>query len=130
MWSKYFPPSQWMKCYHLKDLRRDAFSGITLAAYAIPVSMAYASLAGLPVQYGIYGYLIGGLFYAVFGTGLQLSVGPTSAISLLIGTTLATLSGGDPMHLIGIASLTAFMVAIISLLAWLLRLKQFCQFYQ
>ena len=128
MWSKYFPPSQWMKCYHLKDLRRDAFSGITLAAYAIPVSMAYASLAGLPVQYGIYGYLIGGLFYAVFGTGLQLSVGPTSAISLLIGTTLATLSGGDPMHLIGIASLTAFMVAIISLLAWLLRLNSFVNF--
>ena len=128
MWSNFFPPFQWLKNYRLKDLRSDAFSGITLAAYAIPVSMAYASLAGLPVQYGIYGYLIGGLFYAVFGTGMQLAVGPTSAISLLIGTTLATISGGNPSHLIGIASLTAFMVAIISLLAWFLRLNSFVNF--
>ncbi|MEI7423673.1 MAG: SulP family inorganic anion transporter [Prolixibacteraceae bacterium] len=128
MWNNIFPPSQWLKSYRLKDLRSDAFSGITLAAYAIPVSMAYASLAGLPVQYGIYGYLIGGLLYALFGTGMQLAVGPTSAISLLIGTTLATMSGGDPAHLIGIASLTALMVAIISLLAWLLRLNSFVNF--
>jgi len=128
MWSNYFPPSQWLKSYCLKDLRSDAFSGITLAAYAIPVSMAYASLAGLPVQYGIYGYLIGGLFYAVFGTGLHLAVGPTSAISLLIGTALATMSGESAIHLIGIASLTALLVAVISLLAWFLRLNNFVNF--
>jgi high affinity sulfate transporter 1 len=128
MWSNFFPPVQWLKSYRLKDLRSDAFSGITLAAYAIPVSMAYASLAGLPVQYGIYGYLIGGVFYAVFGTGLQLAVGPTSAISLLIGTTLATMNGGSVVHMIGIASLTALMVAIISLLAWFLKLNSFVNF--
>jgi high affinity sulfate transporter 1 len=128
MWSNYFPPSQWLKSYRLKDLWSDAFSGITLAAYAIPVSMAYASLAGLPVQYGIYGYLIGGLFYAVFGTGRQLAVGPTSAISLLIGTTLATMSVGNPVQMIGIASLTALVVGIISLLAWFLKLNSFVNF--
>ncbi len=128
MWKALFPPFQWLKTYKLKDVSSDAFSGITLAAYAIPVSMAYASLAGLPVQYGIYGYLIGGLFYAIFGTGMQLAVGPTSAISLLIGSTLATLASRDPQHLIEIASLTALIVAIMSLVAWILRLNSFVNF--
>ena len=80
MWRNIFPPLQWIKGYSFKYLENDAISGLTLAAYAIPVSMAYASLAGLPPQYGIYGYLVGGLFYAIFGTGMELAVGPTSAI--------------------------------------------------
>ncbi len=128
MWDSLFPSIQWIKSYQLKFLSKDAIAGITLAAYAIPVSMAYASLAGLPMQYGIYGYLIGGLFYALFGTGLQLSIGPTSAISLLIGTTLTTMANSDPQHWIEIASLTALVMAVISLFAYFLHLNSFVNF--
>jgi high affinity sulfate transporter 1 len=128
MWKSLFPPFEWLKSYRLKDVRFDAFSGITLAAYAIPVSMAYATLAGLPVHYGIYGYLIGGLFYAVFGTGMQLSIGPTSAISLLIGTALATVANGDVQQWVRIASLTALLMAGISLMAYILKLNSFINF--
>jgi sulfate permease, SulP family len=123
-----FPPLQWLKGYLPRHLGQDAFAGITLAAYAIPVSMAYASLAGLPVQYGIYGYLTGGIFYALFGTGRQLAVGPTSAISLLIGTTIASMAEGDVQRWIEIASLTALIVAVMSLLAYLLRLNTIINF--
>jgi sulfate permease, SulP family len=126
--SSLFPPLQWLKGYSRKHLGHDAIAGITLAAYAIPVSMAYASLAGLPVQYGIYGYLIGGVFYALFGTGRQLAVGPTSAISLLIGTTIASMANGDVQRWIEIASLTALLVAAMSLLAYLLRLNSVINF--
>ena len=63
---------------------QDAVAGVTLAAYAIPVSLAYATLAGLPPQVGIYGYLLGGLGYALLGSSRQLAIGPTSAISLMI----------------------------------------------
>jgi high affinity sulfate transporter 1 len=117
-----------MKSYRLKDAGSDLLSGITLAAYGIPVAMAYASLAGLPVYFGIYGYMIGGLFYAFFGTGMQLSIGPTSAISLLIGTTLATMASGDVQLAVQIASLTAFVMAVMSLFAWLLHLNSFVNF--
>ena len=71
-------------------------AGVTLAAYAIPVSMAYASLAGLPPHHGIYCYLLGGLCYAVFGTSRQLAIGPTSAIAMLVGATVAGMADGDP----------------------------------
>ena len=80
-WRALFPPAQWLPLYRRSWLRHDVVAGITLAAYAIPVSLAYASLAGLPPQYGIYCYLLAGIAYALFGSSRQLAVGPTSAIS-------------------------------------------------
>ena len=85
--------------YQPKWLANDAIAGVTLAAYGIPVSLAYASLAGLPPQYGIYCYLVGGLFYALFGSSRQLAIGPTSAISMLVGVTVAGMAQGDPRAL-------------------------------
>jgi sulfate permease, SulP family len=128
MWKKYFPASEWLPLYTLKIFATDVLSGITLAAYAIPVSLAYAMLAGLPPQYGVYGYLLGGLFYAMLGTGRQLAIGPTAAISLLIGTTIAGLAHGDVQRWADIASLTALIFAVMSILAYLLRLNSVVNF--
>ncbi|HEX7411388.1 MAG TPA: SulP family inorganic anion transporter [Bacteroidales bacterium] len=128
MWKKYFPASEWLPLYTLKIFATDALSGITLAAYAIPVSLAYAMLAGLPPQYGVYGYLLGGLFYAMLGTGRQLAIGPTAAISLLIGTTIAGLAHGDVQRWADIASLTALIFAVMSIVAYLLRLNSVVNF--
>src|SRR6185312_7443013 len=86
-----FSPARWLGGYRLGWLPHDAVAGVTLAAYAIPVSLAYATLAGLPPQVGIYGYLIGGLGYALFGSSRQLAIGPTSAISLMIAATVAAM---------------------------------------
>ena len=128
MWKRLFPPLQWLRGYSSKSLKSDVIAGVTLAAYAIPVSMAYASLAGLPVQYGIYGYLLGGIFYAIFGTGRQLAIGPTSAISLLVGTTIATMANGDAQRWREIASLTALVMGSFCLIAYLLRLSSIINF--
>lgn len=125
---KYIPAIKWLSDYSLKLFGYDVVSGLTLAAYAIPVSLAYATLAGLPPQYGVYGYLIGGLFYAMLGTGRQLAVGPTSAISMLIGVTLANLSNGDVQRWIDLASLSAFIFAGMSVMAYILRLSSIINF--
>jgi high affinity sulfate transporter 1 len=123
-----FPPALWFKDYSAKTLKGDFTAGITLAAYGIPVSLAYATLAGLPPEYGIYGYLIGGLFYAMLGTSKQLAIGPTSAISLLIGTTIADMAKGDVQRWADIASLTALIFAALAILAYLLRLSGIINF--
>jgi len=125
---KYIPAITWMSQYKKTMLAGDTLAGFTLAAYAIPVSLAYATLAGLPPQYGVYGYLIGGLFYAFFGTGKQLAVGPTSAISMLIGVTLANLAGGDVQRWVDLASLSAFVFAAIAVIAYILRLSSIINF--
>jgi sulfate permease, SulP family len=127
-WRAAFPPAQWLAAYRPQWLAQDAIAGVTLAAYGIPVSLAYASLAGLPPQYGIYCYLVGGLFYALFGSSRQLAIGPTSAISMLVGVTVAGMAQGDPGRWADIAALTALVIAAMCVLAWLLRLSSLVNF--
>jgi len=122
-WARIFPPSTWLAQYQPSWLRHDAIAGVTLAAYALPVSLAYAGLAGLPPQVGIYGYMLGGIGYALLGSSRQLAVGPTSAISLMIAGTVGSLAGGDAVRYAEIASLSACAVALLCLIAWLFRLS-------
>jgi len=127
-WRAAFPPAQWLASYRPQWLSHDAIAGVTLAAYGIPVSLAYATLAGLPPQYGVYCYLVGGLFYALFGSSRQLAIGPTSAISMLVGVTVAGMAEGDPGRWASIAALTALVMACMCVLAWLLRLSSLVNF--
>jgi high affinity sulfate transporter 1 len=122
------PPLAWLPRYEKSWLPHDAIAGITLAAYAIPVSLAYASLAGLPPQFGIYCYLVGGVAYALFGTSRQLAVGPTSAIAMLVGATVAGMADGDSARWAAISALAALAVGLFGVLAWLFRLSGLVSF--
>ena len=123
VWRRYLPPLTWLGHYEPVWLTADFVAGVTLAAYAIPVALAYATLADLPPQVGIYGYLLGGLGYALLGSSRQLAVGPTSAISLMIAGTIGEMAGGDAAHYAQIASLAGFTVALLCLISWLFRLS-------
>jgi high affinity sulfate transporter 1 len=122
-WVRRLPPARWLGEYRAAWLPGDVIAGVTLAAYAIPVSLAYAGLAGLPPQVGVYGYLLGGLGYALLGSSRQLAIGPTSAISLMIAGTVAAMAEGDAQRYAQIASLAGFTVALLCLFAWALRLS-------
>jgi len=122
------PILQWLPQYQRGWLRHDFVAGLTLAAYAVPVSLAYASLAGLPSQAGLYCYLLGGIAYAVFGTSRQLAVGPTSAISILIGSVLGTLAAGDTLRQTHLAMAAAVLTGLLAILAWALRLGNIANF--
>lgn len=122
-WMRFFPPSAWVTAYRGEWLTSDAIAGVTLAAYAIPVSLAYATLAGLPSQVGIYGYMLGGIGYALLGSSRQLAIGPTSAISLMIAGSVGALAGGDAVRYAQIASLAACAVAVLCFIAWLFKLS-------
>jgi SulP family sulfate permease len=119
----WFPPARWLGEYRANWLPGDIVAGVTLAAYAIPVSLAYAGLAGLPPQVGIYGYLLGGLGYFLLGSSRQLAIGPTSAISLMIAGTVGAMAEGDAQRYAQITSLAAFTVAALCVFAWLFRVS-------
>jgi len=123
-----FPPMTWLRTYQAKWLAGDLVAGITLAAYAVPVSLAYAGLAGLPPQVGLYGYLLGGIGYALFGSSRHLAVGPTSAISLMVGGTVSQMAGGDAVRYGQIAALAGLVVGALCVIAWLLRLSTLTSF--
>jgi len=125
---KLVPVLDWLPKYQGAWLRNDVVAGVTLAAYAIPVSLAYAALAGLPPHFGIYCYLVAGVVYALFGTSRQLAIGPTSAISMLVGASLVGMAAGDAQRAAEVAALTALLVAVICLIAWALSLSSLVNF--
>jgi high affinity sulfate transporter 1 len=109
--------------YPVGWLSSDIVAGITLAAYGIPVSLAYATLAGLPPQVGVYGYLMGGLGYALAGSSRYLAIGPTSAISLMIAGTVGEMATDSAAHYAEIATAAAVGVGVLCLIAWAFRLS-------
>jgi sulfate permease, SulP family len=119
--SGFLPCLNWLRSYQLEYLQRDLMAGATLAAYLIPVGIAYASLAGLPPQAGLYSCIFAGLGFAPFCTSRHTAVAVTSAISLLLATTLGRLAGGDPLLYASLASMTALYVGGICLIAWVTR---------
>jgi high affinity sulfate transporter 1 len=126
--SRLMPIIDWLPAYRAAWLLSDLIAGVTLAAYAVPVAMAYSTLAGLPPQSGIYCYIFGGLIYALFASSRHVAIGPTAAISVMTASVLGNLAGGDLSYYSSMAALTAGMVGVLCLLAWSMRLSTFVNF--
>ena len=94
------PALDWLAHYERQDLRGDALAGVIVATLLIPQAMAYALLAGLPPQVGLYASLLPLAVYALLGSSRFLSVGPSALLSLLILTQVAALAEpGSPRYL-------------------------------
>src|ERR1041384_4588042 len=106
-WSSLFPAIQWLRSYQPSWFRADLPAGVTLARYLLPAALGDASLAGLPPQAGLYACLSGGLLFWLFCSSKQTAITVTSAISLLIGSSLGGMAGGDPVKFAALAAATA-----------------------
>ena len=117
------PAADWISGYERSWLRADVVAGLTTAAVVIPKAMAYATIAGLPLQVGLYTAFIPMVVYAALGTSRTLSVSTTTTIAILCGAELAEVAqshpGVDPM--VATATLSMLVGAIL-LLARALRL--------
>src|SRR5215510_11849386 len=112
-----------MSSYVATGLRADFVAGLTTAAVAVPKAMAYAAIAGLPLQLGLYTVLIPSVVYAAIGTSRPLSVTTTSTIAILVAEVVSRLgAAGDPAKLIETAASLALMVGSALLIAAFLRL--------
>ena len=111
----------WIPRYDPKWLRIDVIAGLTLAAYLLPAAIGDASLANLPPEAGLYACLFSGLLFWIFCSSRQTVIGVTSALSLLVGSSIGELSHGDPARQAALAAALALMVAFIALLAWAVR---------
>jgi SulP family sulfate permease len=119
----YSPLADWLFSYQKEWLRPDLIAGLTTAAVVIPKAMAYATIAGLPVQVGLYTALVPLAIYAVLGTSRPLSVSTTTTIAVLTATELSqVVHGGDPSSLLKASAMLTLLVGGILVLASLLRL--------
>src|SRR5499427_10393310 len=111
----WIPALRWMRAYSAQNIRVDLIAGLSLAAFVIPESLAYASLAQLPPVTGLYCYLVAGIAYALLGTSRQLAVGPTSSLAIVIATSVVTMADGDVARAMALAGAVALMVGIVSI---------------
>jgi MFS superfamily sulfate permease-like transporter len=112
---------RWLQHYDPGWFRSDLAAGVTLAAYVLPAALGDASLAGLPPQAGLYACLFGGLVFWLLCSSRHTCISVTSAISLLVGSSLGNLAGGDPTRLGALAACAALLTATIAFVAWLAR---------
>lgn len=117
------PAPQWISSYHRDWLRPDVLAGLTAAAVVLPKALAYATIAGLPVQVGFYTALVPMAIYALVGTSRPLSVSTTTTIAILTGGALAGVAAADDLGaLTAAAAILTLLVGAILILAGLLRL--------
>jgi SulP family sulfate permease len=113
----------WLRRYQKDWLRLDVMAGLTAAAVVIPKGMAYATIAGLPVQVGLYTVFLPMLIYAALGTSRPLSVSTTTTIAILTGVLLSqVVPGGDPASLISALATLGLLVGGMLVVASFLRL--------
>jgi sulfate permease, SulP family len=115
------PMKHWLRGYQAPWLWADIIAGITLAAYLLPAALGDASLANLPPEAGLYACLFSGLVFWLFCSSRHTVIAVTSAISLLVGSSLGDLAGSDTSRFGALAACTALLVAALAFIAWLVR---------
>lgn len=111
----------WLRDYRREFLASDLLAGCIVAIMLVPQGMAYALVAGLPAQYGMYASILPLLAYAWFGTSMTLAVGPVAVTSLMTATALAPLAAAGSAEYIAGAGLLALLSGALMLVLGLLR---------
>ncbi len=126
--SRLLPILTWAPSYDRGNLRNDLAAGVTVGAMLVPQAMAYALLAGLPPEIGLYAATVPVLVYALFGTSRQLAVGPVAIVSLLTASALGSLVEEGTGGYLGAAALLALMVGVVHIVLGVGRLGYLVNF--
>merc|ERR1719361_1103323 len=81
-----FPILSWIPQYNFQWLKRDLIAGLTVAILLVPQSLAYATLAGLPPEYGLYASVVPLLIYSIWSTSTSVAIGPTAPTAIMIAS--------------------------------------------
>ncbi|XP_032380751.1 sodium-independent sulfate anion transporter [Etheostoma spectabile] len=108
----WLPILSWLPRYKLKWLQMDLLAGLTVGLTTVPQALAYAEVAGLPVQYGLYSAFMGGFIYTLLGTSKDVTLGPTAIMSLLCFSVV----GGEPHQAVLLSLLCGVIQALMALL--------------
>ena len=124
--ARFIPILSWAPKYQREWLRPDVIAGVTVAALVVPKALGYASIAGVPIQHGLYAAAAGALIYALFGTSRQISTGPSSALAAVAAGALVTagISSGDEEAVALVASITIatgllFLLMAVFKMGWI-----------
>ena len=117
----YLPILKWLPKYDRSWLRWDLIAALTVWAMFVPEGMAYATLAGVPPEAGLYAAPLAALAYAIFATSRHMTVGPSSTVAIMSALVVAPIAGSDPAKFIALTSVLAILVGALLVVSGLLR---------
>lgn len=123
------PITGWITSYHAGWIAPDMLAGLTVWALVVPESMAYAAIAGVPVQYGLYSIPLAIVGYVLFGTSRRLFVGPSSTVAVLSAATVAPLAAVGSDQYIVLTAVLALLVGVLYVALGLLRMGFVARFF-
>ncbi len=127
-WRKFFPFLRWAHLVNKDSIRADMMAGLTGAVIVLPQGIAYAAIAGLPPQYGLYTSMITPVVAALFGSSLHLISGPTAAISIVVFSTLNGLAVPGTPQFIELALTLTFLAGLFQFAFGVARLGSLVNF--
>ncbi len=117
----FLPILKWLPKYDRSWLRWDLVAALTVWALFVPEGMAYATLAGVPPEAGLYAAPLAAIGYAVFGTSRHMTVGPSSTVAIMSALVVASVAAGDPVRFIVLSAALAILVGCLLVISGLLR---------
>jgi len=125
---KLFPFLRWWNFVGWDTLRADLIAGLTGAIIVLPQGVAFAIIAGLPPEYGLYTAIVTPIVAALFGSSLHLISGPTTAISIVIFSSISSIAAPDSAEFIRLALTLTFLAGVFQLLLGLARMGTLVNF--
>jgi high affinity sulfate transporter 1 len=125
----FFPIVEWLPKYQGSWLRFDVIAALTVWALVVPEAMAYAGIAGMPPEYGLYAAPLALLGYAIFGTSMHLNVGPSSTVAALSYSVVIGLAAAGSEDFISLTIALAIITGILLIIGGLLRMGVLADFF-
>ncbi len=122
LWSRFFPFLRWWPLVSRQTVREDLIAGLTGAVIVLPQGVAFAIIAGMPPEYGLYTAIVPAIIAALFGSSFHLISGPTTAISIVVFSTISPLAEPGSMHFVQLALTLTLLAGAFQLLLGLARM--------
>ena len=123
-----FPFMKWFRLISKETLKADIIAGLTGAVIVLPQGVAFATIAGLPPQYGLYTAMVTPIIAALFGSSYHLVSGPTTAISIVVFSAISHHAEPGSAEFISLTLTLTFLAGVYQLAFWLARLGALVNF--
>ncbi len=127
-WYRFLPFLRWLPMVNKGSIRADAMAGLTGAIIVLPQGVAFATIAGMPPEYGLYAAMVPAIIAALFGSSWHLVSGPTTAASIVLFASLSTMAEPASPEYVKLALTLTFMVGIVQALMGVLRMGTLVNF--
>ena len=126
--ARYLPIISWLPNYDRAWLKTDIIAGLSVWALMVPTSLGYATISGVPVQYGLYAAAVGLIAFALFTTSKQVTQGPSSSTAAVLGASVLSLAAAGSDDAVTVASAIVLVAGILFIIMYLLKMGWISEF--